>query len=131
MKTSLTEMAELLFRQIHPNFIQNGQIGSPAFCPTPKDDNKLSVDRSSMTTPQASRQLFVSNGGKSQGVYALSVEEFQQENLTCQADPIEAEDNKLANPAHAIADYSAHSQKEQKNKAKRLKLKAMARGLQA
>jgi len=128
MIETLTNKEELLLRQVHPTFVQNGQISSQPFCPTPKDDNKLSVDRASMTSPRAAHSLFIANGGQSVAVYGLSVDEFLREELTCHADPLKASDGKRANPAHAVADYSAHAPGQQKNKAKRLKLKAVARG---
>jgi hypothetical protein len=128
MTETLIDNSELLFRQVHPSFIQDGQISSQPFCPTPKDDNKLSVDRGSKTTPQVSHSLFTANGGQSAAVYGLSVDEFLQERLPCHPDPIEAFEGKKANPAHAVADYSAHGPNQQKNKAKRLKHKAVARG---
>jgi hypothetical protein len=130
MKERLADLSEILFRQIHPHFIQDGQICSPAFCPTPKDNNLLSVDRGSLTTAQAARHLFVTNGGKSDAVYALSVEEFEQERLACHSDPIEESDGVVENLSHAVADFSVCSAQEQKKKAKRLKLKAIARGPQ-
>ncbi len=127
--TELKNDSEILFRQIHPSFIQDRQISSQPFYPTKKDGDKLSVDRESMTTPAAAFALFTTNGGNSAAVYGLSVGEFRQEKLGCHADPLEASDSRQANPAHAIADYGAHGTSERKNKGKRLKIKAVARGL--
>src|ERR1700761_2423628 len=103
MSERLTETSELLLRQIHPSFIQDGQISSQPFCPTLKDDHKLSLDRSSLTSAREARTLFIANGGRSEAVYCLSVEEFLQEDLPYYSDPLEASDGRLANPAHALA----------------------------
>ena len=61
--TELKNDSEILFRQIHPSFILDGQICSQPFCPTVKDENKLSVDRELITTPAAAFALFTANGG--------------------------------------------------------------------
>ena len=128
MGDPLSEDAEVLFRQVHPSFIQNDQPSSQPFAPTPKDDNKLSVDRSALTTPAASYALHTGAGHASAAVYGVSVGEFQAEALPCISDPLEAADGEPANVAHAYADYSGHGISQQKLKAKRLKLKAVARG---
>ncbi len=131
----LSDDDEILFRQIHPSFMQGDDLSSQpflptsqAFAPTPKDDDKLSLDRSSLTTPSDSYYLFKRNGHSSTAVYGLSVGEFKGEDIACQADPIEETNEQEANPAHALADYSKHKQNQQKNKAKRLKQRAIARG---
>ena len=124
----LTDDDEVLLRQIHPSFVQAGEPSSQPFAPTPKDDNKLSVDRGTMTTPAASHALFTGNGHASVAVYGLSVGEFGEENLPCHSDPLAATATEAANPAHAYADYAAHVPAQQKNRAKRLKRHALARG---
>lgn len=128
MVDQLTDDAEVLFRQVHPSFIQGSEPSSQPFLPTPKDDDKLSVDRASLTTPPEAHALFTSNGRRSAAVYGLSAGEFGAERLPCFFDPLEATVEDPANPAHAYADYSAHGTAQQKNKAKRLKQKALARG---
>lgn len=72
----LTDENEVLLRQIHPTFIQGGQPSSQPFAPTPKDANRLSVDRSSLTTAADSHALFTGNGHASEAVYGVSVGEF-------------------------------------------------------
>ncbi len=128
MGDPLPEDAEVLFRQVHPSFIQNEQPSSQPFAPTPKDDNKLSVDRSSLTTAGGSYALHTGSGAASAAVYGVSVGEFRAESIPCISDPLEAADGKPANDAHAYANYSEHGINQQKLKAKRLKLKAVARG---
>ena len=129
MREDLTDNVEVLFRQVHPSFIeQNGEPSSAPFRPSDKDDNELSVDRSSMTTPSASFALYKSNGFASDAVYGLSVEEFQAVQIPCKSDPIAQSSTQSANPAHAIADFSAHGTNKQKTIAKRLKIAAINRG---
>ncbi len=53
----ITDADELLFRQVNPNWIREGRVSSQAFRPMPKDEGLLSVDRGSMTTPEASFRL--------------------------------------------------------------------------
>ena len=53
----LTDPGEVLFRQVHPSWIQAGKPTSQAFRPTPKDRGLLSVSRSSKTTASAAFEL--------------------------------------------------------------------------
>ena len=77
MSVQLTDQDEILFRQIHPNFVEeDGQPSSQPFQPTEKDAGQLSVDRSSLTTAAAAFALFTSDGHASVAVYGLSVAEF-------------------------------------------------------
>ncbi|AUW46857.1 hypothetical protein [Rhizobium leguminosarum] len=131
----LEDKDEILFRQIHPSFIQDGELSSQpftptsqAFAPTPKDEGYLSVDRSSMTSAGDSYRLFTSNGHASSAVYGVTVGEFCEQAIACIQAPIQASENQTANPAHALADYNPHKSGQQKNKAKRLKQRAIARG---
>lgn len=128
MTNLLIDQHEILFRQIHPEFMQNGEPSSQPFCPSAKDESKLSVDRSALTTAARSLELFRENGHASCAVYGLQVKEFLDEEITCYSDPILASVGILGNLAHAVADYSAHSKAQQKLKAKRLKIRAIARG---
>ncbi len=124
----LDDPDEILFRQIHPNFYDNNYPGSGQFVPSPKDENKLSVDRSSVTTAAKSHALFTENGFQSAAVYGVTVGEFGSERLPCHPDPLKAEGRLKANPAHAYADYSAFSRSQGKQIAKRLRNVAVKRG---
>jgi len=128
MTDQLTDNDEILYRQVHPSFVQDGIPSSQTFMPTPKDKNMLSVDRSSLTSAAESYTLFTSGGLKSQAIYGLSVAEFQEQGIACISDPITGDPDREDNLAHALADYSAHTEKVQKVKAKKLKAKAVARG---
>lgn len=50
----LTDLAEVLLRQVHPSYIENGDLSSQPFRPTPKDANKLSLYRSSICSAEES-----------------------------------------------------------------------------
>jgi hypothetical protein len=127
MSELLTDQDELLFRQIHPVFLKDGLASSP-FMPNSNDKNQLSVDRSALTDAQSAYALYTSSGRQSKAVYGVSVGEFQEERLPCASEPIKGSETETANPAHAYADYSAHSSGQQKIIAKRLRIKAVARG---
>lgn len=126
--SELTAADEVLFRQIHPEFIEGEYPTSQAFAPTPKDYGKLSVDRSSITNAKASHELYTRTGLSSVAVFGVSVAEFRSQGLTCHGDPITECDRMPGNPAHAFGDFNPFGTNQQKNKAKRLKLVAIARG---
>jgi hypothetical protein len=128
MGPKLEDKAETLLRQVHPNFIEEGVPSSQTFQPSPKDKDRLSVDRQSLVTPADSYAAFLSTGFKSAAVYGITVVEFEAENISCHADPIAPVGKAPGNSAHALADYSGHSKSQQKVVAKRLKRKALARG---
>jgi hypothetical protein len=127
--TELTKGDEVLFRQIHPYFFENGEPTSQAFTPTVKDAGKLSVDRSAITGAKESYELYTTTGRRSAAVYGLSVAEFHSHGIVCHADPIEQSNEMPANPAHAFAGFHAFAVNQQKIKAKRLKHVAIARGV--
>jgi hypothetical protein len=128
MTEKLRDAAEVLFRQIHPDFIQNGEPSSDRFRPSQQDQNKLSLDRSKLVTASQAHANYVAGGRASAAVFGLSVGEFSNENIPCVEDPLPAAGERLANPAHALADYSRHSPSDQKLISKRLKRIAVRRG---
>lgn len=128
MSGQLTDEDEIFFRQIHPNFFDSGEPASNRFCPSKQDDNRMSGDRAAMVTAQQSHTNFIRSGRKSAAVFGLTVREFGAEEIACYADPLEKTETEEANPAHALADYSKHDERQQKLIAKRLKHRAMARG---
>jgi hypothetical protein len=111
----------LLYRQIHPNFIQQDRVSSQAFRPTPKDEQKLSVYDGDQIEPAPAYQHYT---GKlnlpSVGVMAVTVLECQESDLLTRPDPAPF-------PEHALIDFSAYSKNETEKKAKLLKAKAEAR----
>lgn len=127
MTEKLSEAEGVLYRQVHPELVDEaGKPSSSVFRPTPNDENKLSVDRSKITTAKDAFELFLSRGRSSSAVYGVTVEEFGSEELGCVADPIDCEE--FANPAHALVDYSSFGGAQQRKKAQRIKVVALARG---
>jgi hypothetical protein len=128
MRDRLHDAGELLYRQIRKDQIDEGQPGSHAFRPLPKDQNMLSLDRGTLTTPREAHALFIENGFESVRVYGIAVGEFSSESIPSYSDPLLAPPLTKANPFHALADYSAHTMARQKIVSKRLKRLAIARG---
>lgn len=113
--------ATLLYRQVHPSFIQAGNVTSQAFRPTPKDNYQLSAYDGDMISGEASwlhytTQLKYQSGG----VMALTVAECQQEDLPAVSDPAPF-------PEHVLVDFSAF-EKSLEKKSKSLKALATKRG---
>ncbi|WP_141100944.1 hypothetical protein [Roseateles aquatilis] len=119
---------EVLFRQIHPDSLQSGEPGSDRFRPSEADCDMMSVDRSSLTTAAAAHRLYTTVGKRSAAVFGLSVSEFAAQAIPCMADPVMNDPQLPDNPAHALADFSAHDMKQQKVVAKKLKRYALSRG---
>lgn len=128
MGEPLTKPDEVLFRQIHPNYMQNGEPASDRFQPQPNDHGLMSVDRSSLTDAASSHALYIQTGKQSAAVYGVTIEEFTEELIVCREDPLVETDTSPANPAHAAADYTTHEKKKWKLISKRLTQKAKARG---
>lgn len=128
MGKALTDLSEVLFRQIHPNSYHAGCPASDRFKPQPSDNGLMSVDRGSMTSAVASHALYTATGRQSVAVFGISVEEFTSESLNCNEDPIAAQDELPANPAHALVDFSGLDGSKCRLISKRLCLKATSRG---
>jgi len=112
----------LLLRQVHPSFIQDGKITSQVFRPTPKDEAKLSVYDNSKITPENSYKHFCSQSGfLSYGVMAVSKKECDSQEL-----PV-IEDNEPF-PEHCHINFENLSQNQIEKKAKFLKRFADIRG---
>jgi hypothetical protein len=126
--TLLTDSGEVMLRQIHPNLYLDGKIASTAFMPTADDKGELSVDRSSLTTPVASFNLYLANGRQSVAVYGVSIGQFDAQGIPCHSDPLPETDKLEANPAHAYADFKGiETPKKQKQAAQRLRDLAVER----
>ncbi|WP_145012428.1 hypothetical protein [Pseudomonas oryzihabitans] len=126
--TKLVDNSEVLLRQIHPDFFVDGVPARNRFMPYRGDENRMSVDRSSMVSPQDSHLNYTAGGKKSAAVFGITVGEFQAEQISCEEDPVLPSSEGAGNAAHAIADYSLHSQREQEKVATRLRRIAQARG---
>jgi len=113
----------LLFRQIHPSFIDRGRVTSQAFRPTSKDEGRLSAYNGDMITAEDSWRHYTSKGLKSAGVQAVTVQECAAEGLLVRPDPEEF-------PEHTVIDFTHLSPNQVERKSKRLQRIADARGWQ-
>lgn len=90
----------LMLRNVHPNFVDNGRVGSDGFAPSEQHDFKLSVDFNILSSPYESFVRHTElNGLPSAGVFGVTIGEFEDYKVECVADP------EPANPAHALADF--------------------------
>jgi hypothetical protein len=114
----------LLYRQVNPNWMQNGEPSSQTFSPTPKDEKKLSVYDGNQINAEDSWKHFTNTLGLSSiGTLSIAVEECTSESLPTIPDPQTFQE-------HALVDFSAFSPNKIKSKAKKLKQKALDRGWQ-
>lgn len=116
----LDDPTELLYRQVHPNFVQEGKPASLAFRPNSGDEGKMSSDRSSLVTAKASFDSYVRQRA-SAGVWAINVQECTDQNLACFPDPVEG------NEAHSIVDFNGIEEKNWEKVSKKLKSFAIGR----
>lgn len=125
-------LESLFYRQVNPNWLTEGVPNSQAFGPTPKDEDKLSVDDAAKFSAEGSWRHFTEKLGLlSVGTWAVSLGEVEEAgDLLVVASPkVVAEDPAKDNPAHCDVDFSKVSSKGQKKrKAQHLAIKATARG---
>lgn len=115
------EKHELLLRQVHPSWVQNGAPSSQAFKPTKKDAGRLSVYQGSMISPQGSYEHYTRTlGYTSDSVWGITVAECDDVEL-----PVIPDQKTFAE--HAVVDFNGKSAKEQESAAKYLKAKARER----
>lgn len=113
----------VLLRQIHPSFFQNGKVTSQAFRPTPKDQSLLSVYDGHKMSPEQSFEHYVQILGLSSCAVAQIVcEDCIENELPVCADPEQF-------PEHCLIDFSDMNQSQQTKASKKLRQKAEERGL--
>lgn len=111
----------LLLRQIHPSFINNGRVTSQAFRPTPKDENRLSVDDGDRVTAEKAWVRYTEELGlTSAGVYAVSCSECDELALPVEPDGVPY-------PEHVSIVFEGLSNAQREAKAKKLRARATAR----
>lgn len=122
--TEIQDQDEVQFRQVHPNWMEEGEPSRLAFIPTRKDEGKLSLDRSATTSAKASFTDFREQGLKSDAVFGLTPAEFADapNSVKCYSSPL---DN---NPHHSHAEFTELSNSQKKSKSQSLRLQALARG---
>lgn len=115
--------ATTLLRQVHPQFLSDGELTSQAFFPFPKDDGKLSVyDSDQITVEEAFRHYTLVLKNASHSVWGIACIEVSAIGLTSEADP------KPNFPSHAVVNFGQRSEKECRKLAKKLKMFALQRG---
>lgn len=112
-----------LLRQVHPNFIPDGQLSSQAFIPFPKDNGKVSVyDGDRITAAESYHHYTEVLRYESDSVWGITCEEVASVELNSAADPLKDF------PSHAVIDFTTHAETNFRKLAKRLKVLALARG---
>lgn len=114
----------LLWRQVHPSFMEGGQPSSQVFRPTPKDLDRLSFDDGDRIDAVAAWRRFTEQRGlQSVGVLALQVLELEQQELTVAADGV-------PDPEHVSVAFTGKASSQRKAISKKLRDLALARGWQ-
>lgn len=114
----------LLYRQIHPSWIQLDRVTSQAFKPTPKDRKRLSVYDGDQVTAEESWVHFTQElRNASAGVLAVTVGECRSLGLPAVPDP-------ELFPAHVVIRFDDCSGSQIEKKAKHLRRHAELRGWQ-
>ena len=124
----------LLFRQVHPNHVDGARPNSVAFSPTPKDEDKLSVDDSALVTAEGCWRHFTETlGFSSAGTWAVSAGEIVEAGdlHLCKDPVVDLQDPTKSNPAHCVIDFCRLTSKgHRKKRAQTLAIKASERGCQ-
>jgi hypothetical protein len=111
----------VLLRQVNPGFVQNGEVTSQVFRPTPKDESQLSTYDGDQITAEAAWIDFTDKGHASVGVQGVTVAECKAQALGVKPDP-------AAFAEHVLIDFSGCTKGEIEKKSKILKNKAADRG---
>lgn len=127
-ESPLIDGQELLHRQVHPAFVQDGRVGSQAFKPTPKDQGMLSVARGSLSSAEEAFVLYTTRLElASAGVLSVTVAECEGVALKAFPDPLT---EPVEDPAHAFIDFRPCKTSHIEKLAKRLAAMARDRGWQ-
>jgi hypothetical protein len=112
----------LLLRQVHPTFVQNGQITSQVFRPTPKDENLLSAYNGDLITAGNAWKHYTSEPANlSVGVMAISKGE-------CDTHQLPVIEDKIPFVEHVSIDFTKKTKSGIEKIAKMLKRVAQQRG---
>jgi hypothetical protein len=114
---------ESLYRQVHPQWIDDGEPSSQAFKPTRKDEGMLSIALGSKTTAEKAflhhtQVLELASGG----TWAVTVGEVAAVELSSFEQPLED------SPAHGFIDFRDIGRKAVEAKARLLLARARDRG---
>ena len=120
----IDDLDELLHRNAHPTFIDNGRISSQAFRLTSRDEGRLSIQQNSRAAAAIAYERYTARGLQSGGVWSITVAECGQFTLSVYDDPLEDDDS------HAITDLIAYSVSQARKLTNKLASKARERGCQ-
>jgi hypothetical protein len=122
----IEDLAEDLYRQVHPNFIDsNGQITSQVFELNSGDDGELSHARSSKTSAENATSEYVEEGRRTCGAVAVTVGDYGAAGVLVIDDSGNHE--KTVPEHHCYADFR-EEQKVKRSVARGLKNVAIERG---
>ncbi|HYY30319.1 MAG TPA: hypothetical protein VE860_20415, partial [Chthoniobacterales bacterium] len=97
---------EVLYRQVHPNFLDGNHAQSPAFNPTPKDEGELSIDLSSLISAKDAYLLFTGKGYSSVGVWPIVMSKCSGANTSAYHKP------SPGHKSHGFVDFRGKDRKE-------------------
>ena len=118
----MAEEEHLRHRQVHPDWVQDGEFSSQAFKPTQKDEGKLSVyDGKQIKADDSFTHYTVVQKLRSGGVVSVSTVEVDGAGLRWLIDGVPF-------PQHGHIDFSGLSGSQIKAKSVQLKTMALARG---
>jgi hypothetical protein len=125
--------AELVHRQVNPNFVKEGRITSEAFQPTKKDKGLLSVNRGEMCSAEEAHRTFVSRGWSSWGTLTVAVSEVTAVQLAVLEAPLDATqdpEDLFDDITHAVIDFRSldDNKKQIEKRARTLRDNAVKRG---
>lgn len=128
---TLTDRAELLWRNVHPNWVEtDGTISSQAFRPTIKDAGRLSTARSNKVSAADHYAEHTGRRLASDGVWAVSVSEAADLGLPCRYDEHSSTVPQPAPTGHTSIDFTALSGAAARKAGGVLRDRAEARGRQ-
>ncbi len=119
----LTDPAEVLFRQVHPKWVDGGVPSSQAFAPTRKDEGELSIARAALTTAESAfKHYTMVQQMESAGTWGITVGEASDAGLSS------FDDHREDVPAHGFVDFRELGRRQAERKAKLLAACARTRG---
>lgn len=119
----LEDTGELLYRQVHPTWVDDGVPSCQAFAPTRKDEGKLSIARGSLTTAEGAYRHYTSVLKlRSAGTWSVTVGEALTATLGSFAEPLPDD------AAHGYVDFRGLGRRDAERKAKLLLPHAIDRG---
>lgn len=130
-EVELTDIDEQLWRNVHPAYLDDGNMTSQAFKPTSKDDQRLSSARAERVTARIHHMEFTEALGlESAGVWAVTVGEVLEVNLRAVWDERSQNPPDPCPTGHTYIDFRGQSGNKTTRLAQQLRNLAVARGRQ-